>query len=445
MNARPSLGSPGLLLLSTLLAACGSDSKGSTGNGATDGGSGGGTAAGGASGDAATGGGTATGGGGAADAGSGGAPGSGGAATGGSSGADAAADSGMIVDGTGGPTDPIHTQDLKWVWVPFADAKCRDGSSTGIYVSGNSASDKLMIFLEGGGACMNAATCAANPATFDPKGWNGRTGVFDRTRTENPVKDWSMVYVPYCTGDVHAGNHPNFDPGGGVGPQQFVGYANLEKFLGRIVPTFPSVTEVLHTGISAGGFGAGATVELVGKKFPSTVDVVLVDDSGPSMSNQYLPACLQKQFREAWNFDATFLKDCGSDCTGTDNFSLEYPIHLARTYPNRRGGIIETQADQVITLFYGFGASGCNVDQTKFAPPMDPATFEAGLLDFRAQMMALFPDGGTPNFGTFYLQGNQHTWLTNNDSVYTGAVGGTKLIDWFTGIVNGTSLTNVGP
>ena len=57
-------------------------------------------------------------------------------------------------------------QPEKWTWVPFADAKCRDGSSTGIAVNPSSGSDKLMIFLQGGGACFNATTCAGNPSSF---------------------------------------------------------------------------------------------------------------------------------------------------------------------------------------------------------------------------------------------------------------------------------------
>src|SRR5262249_5830997 len=48
----------------------------------------------------------------------------------------------------------IQAQDGKWTWVPFADAKCRDGSSTGIGVNLNRSSTKVMIFLEGGGACF---------------------------------------------------------------------------------------------------------------------------------------------------------------------------------------------------------------------------------------------------------------------------------------------------
>lgn len=32
------------------------------------------------------------------------------------------------------------------------------------------------------------------------------SGVFDLANPRNPVADWSFVYVPYCTGDIHSGS-----------------------------------------------------------------------------------------------------------------------------------------------------------------------------------------------------------------------------------------------
>ena len=87
---------------------------------------------------------------------------------------------------------------------------CRDGSSTGFGINPSNASKKLMIFLEGGGACFNAVTCLVNPSAFSGNNYTGSSaGIFNRADIANPVKDWNFVDVPYCTGDVHAGNNPN--------------------------------------------------------------------------------------------------------------------------------------------------------------------------------------------------------------------------------------------
>lgn len=344
-------------------------------------------------------------------------------------------------DASGGPTDPLPTKPLEWVEVPFPDAKCRDGSTARVEVNASPGSDDLVIFLEGGGSCWNSIACGGNPANIQPLGVSHATGVFDRGNSANPVKDWNMVYVPYCTGDVHAGNRPGSDPG--IGPQQFVGYSNFEKFLGRIVPTFPNVKKILHTGYSAGGFGAVFTAELVAKAFPSSVDFTLLSDSAPGMSLAFIPACIQQKKVGLWGFDATFLEECGADCPNPENYLIEYPQHLAKAYPSWRIGFIEAVEDSVIRQAFGYTTSDCN-GVTQTPTPMDAATFQSGLLDFRAELTDA--DGGTSNVGTFYLPGGQHGWLRVADSLYSGAAsGGDKLLDWFAAIVNGTAPANVGP
>ena len=115
-----------------------------------------------------------------------------------------------------------------WQFVPVQGAMCRDGSATGFGVSANPASKNLMIYLEGGGACFNALTCGLNAKSFSESDFNacvtgssaascatspsiagGGAGIFDRTDATNPMADWNFVYVPFCTGDVHAGDKTN--------------------------------------------------------------------------------------------------------------------------------------------------------------------------------------------------------------------------------------------
>jgi len=355
-------------------------------------------------------------------------------------------DTQVAVGNDGGSTyvppsgDPIEAEALVWTWVPFEGAKCRDGSTAGIAISPNPDSDKLMIFLEGGGACFNPATCAANPANFDPANVASISGgVLDRTQTENPVKDWNMVYVPYCTGDVHGGSAEDVTVPGVTGTQQFVGYENMELFLDRVVPTFPDVKQVLDTGISAGGFGAAVNVELIQRKFPPGTDIVLIDDSGPGMSSEYIPSCLQKLWTETWGFGQTFLKDCGADCPNNDDFGLDWSFHLAKKYPDSRGALVSATADNTVTLFYGFGANDCSVAPTALPTPMPADQFKAGLLDFRTRIQAV-----NKNFSTYYIDSTTHTW-THFAEFYTTESGGVRLVDWYKAMLEGGPAQHVGP
>ena len=77
--------------------------------------------------------------------------------------------------------------------------------------------NKLLVYFEGGGACWDSATCTypfgarlpdTVPQYYVPSAPQlaprPATGVFD-TRADNPVRDWSVVYIPYCSGDTHVG------------------------------------------------------------------------------------------------------------------------------------------------------------------------------------------------------------------------------------------------
>ncbi|HEY5147338.1 MAG TPA: pectin acetylesterase-family hydrolase [Polyangiaceae bacterium] len=332
----------------------------------------------------------------------------------------------------------------KWTWVPIEGAKCRDGSSTGIGVNLGTSTDKVMIFLEGGGACFNATTCALmNPSKYGASDFNGtftaaegNLGVFDRTDAMNPVSDWSYVYVPYCTGDIHAGNNvTGGDAGAGVANQHFVGYVNVGLDLQRIVPTFPTASQVLLTGISAGGFGASANYAQVAKAF-SSLPVALLDDSGPPMEDPYETTCQQKDVTALWGLDKTLLSDCGSDCSNPASYYLDYAKHIGKQYPNAPFGLVESSQDMVITLFFGFGTdNGANDCNGSLGTAESGPMFTMGLQDVRTKLAS------NPKFGSFFFDGTDHTSLLS--ALDTRTADGVVLAAWIKQLISGTA-TNVG-
>jgi hypothetical protein len=163
--------------------------------------------------------------------------------------------------------------------------------------------------------------------------------------------------------------------------------------------------------------------------------VTLIDDSGPPMPTTQVPECLQQKWRELWGFDGTVLADCGADCPNPNDYAIDWAKHLAEKYPNSKSGLISATADGVITLFYGYGQNNCT---GSLATPVPAAQFEAGLLAFRQEMDAY------DNFGTYYINSTTHTWI-GGGGFYTTTVGGTRLVDWFRDIVDGTAAADVGP
>src|SRR5688572_12467677 len=58
-----------------------------------------------------------------------------------------------------GSTAPISVEDGIWTWVPFSDALCADGSTTGLGIHRNGDDKTLLLYLQGGGACWDAESC----------------------------------------------------------------------------------------------------------------------------------------------------------------------------------------------------------------------------------------------------------------------------------------------
>lgn len=319
-----------------------------------------------------------------------------------------------------------------WMWVPFPASRCRDGSETGIGVRYGTG-DGLVVFFEGGGACFNLATCLLNDAfrdfgalKFDA--WKlglGQGGIFDPDDADNPVADWSVVYVPYCTGDVHAGDREDVGIDGVFGAQQFVGYRNVGHYLERIVPTFADVGQVLVTGQSAGGFGAAFNYDRIAGAFPGA-RVTLLDDSGPPMRDMYLAPCLQAEWRSLWNLDATLPLDC-DECFSDDGGGISnLALYLGDKHPDQRLALVSSLEDAVIRTFFGYGQNDCQ------GGVMTGAEFEAGLLDLRAHV---FTDDD-PTWGSFLLPGIGHT-VVGGPGYFTAEVQGVRLVDWLQDLLLG--------
>jgi hypothetical protein len=302
---------------------------------------------------------------------------------------------------------PIVATVDQWTWVPFSNAFCGNGSTTGIGLNPSSASSRVLVYLEGGGACWSELTCdtlmtasyfttgysqmdfmteAADPNYLAQPG-----GFFDRTAAANPFKDYSYVYVPYCTGDIYAG--ANVVQYGGM-TAMHVGFRNFSTFLSRIVPTFPAATHVVLAGSSAGGFGAvfnwGQTQQAFG-----SVPVDVIDDSGTFMPSDILAMGTNTEpvERAQWNLAATLPAGCTA--CATDLTSL-YDFY-AKAFPTRRGALLTYQQDSVLPSYFGISTAqfdnGLAEDVTNdFVPNANLQYFEAAgtghVLWFQPQLSA---------------------------------------------------------
>jgi len=319
-----------------------------------------------------------------------------------------------------------------WNWIDVDGMICRDGSSTGVGVRFGTNTKKWVIYLQGGGACFTESTCADNEASYGPEDFIRRVeagsydgGILNTQRDENPVNDWNMIFVPYCTGDVHSGNSTDSYGLGLSEPQQFVGSRNIQYLLDYLQPYLEAseVDEFMMTGISAGGFGTHLSYYALKQRFPN-VKTHLINDSGPLIGDpEVFPPCLLLGFQLI--YDLPIPPGYLVCCRPTYGLADIYPF-LAMQFPTDNFGLMSHLEDETIRYFFYAGQNTCQ------GGDISGALFEQGLNHLRD--VVLKPTG---KWSTYYKPGDDHTFIYGNSRFYDSEVDGKLLYDWIAETMNG--------
>ncbi|MFQ3234549.1 MAG: hypothetical protein ACI9C4_000100 [Paraglaciecola sp.] len=239
-------------------------------------------------------------------------------------------------------------------------------------------SDNVLVFFNGGGSCWNDATCVAslalanipgnrptyNPSVLQQNSPVGAGGVFDDDNDDNPFKDWNKVFIPYCTGDLHAGSnevaYTDVDgtitgyPGAPVSVKHH-GFDNFmavrewmkQQFKGKK----DKLEKLLVTGSSAGGYGAILNFPYVQSAFPKTKVSLLADASASVVTEGFINDVFTLD--KNWNLDES-LPPIFSDGLGiysAAGLNVELFQRLTEAYPKNRFAQYTTAQDFVQVLF----------------------------------------------------------------------------------------------
>lgn len=293
-----------------------------------------------------------------------------------------------------------------WAWIPFADTSCGDGSPAGLAVNRGSGPD-LVVFFDGGGACWDYWSCASGtamdkaygPAQFEVERTDFIPSSFtDRSHLPAAIADATVVFLPYCTGDVHGGDNVK-TYGNAVVSETWhhVGHANVMAFLARLGPTFPSPRKLVVAGSSAGGFGALVNYEALRWYWPDASGY-LVDDSGPALVHNDVPADFRDAWYSSWGL-ASALDPICPDCR-TD-LSAAFTA-LATLHPRDRIAFVSHAQDPVMSAFMlvtpaGFETALRRLDSTVIAPLPRAHVFydsDGGIADAHMLLTPLTPFAG---------------------------------------------------
>jgi len=233
------------------------------------------------------------------------------------------------------------------------DALCGDGSAYSVYVrQGNPA--KVLLHFEGGGACWSGSSCFGkikftslrnSPGIKDNKYLGKHIG-------DTSFDDYTYVYLPYCTGDMHGGSHK-----ANYGKDKTVlhfGRGNVSKALDWLQENqnqlISRADDVVLYGESAGAIGVIFNLDQVASLAGAHANkVALVDSPGLHFSDSI------------WNrFTPNYLRDidrslASNSMTRNKKSGILAPElkSLCQANPDWKVGVSQSTKDIVMSTMFG--------------------------------------------------------------------------------------------
>jgi hypothetical protein len=228
----------------------------------------------------------------------------------------------------------------------------------------------------------------------------GDENVFPFKRTDaSPLATPTYIWVPYCTGDLHAGiNVATYMALGQTKNVSHVGGTNAQLVVDRVKAALPFAEHVWVTGSSAGGYGATLNFHRFAAAYP-TAELALLQDSSPFVTVAANYGLWQAQWKLQYPPGCT---TCTTDFT-------QVITAVTTANPASRVGLLTYDNDNTIKLFFGYGIGDTLVPATNY------------LLTNRYNLSKT---------KAFVLAGTSHTMLGQLQTDVGPAPGNVKLSDW---------------
>jgi hypothetical protein len=247
------------------------------------------------------------------------------------------------------------TETIKdWIEIEIPEATCGDGSPYSVFLR-KGRTDKLMIDLMGGGACWDFATCLG-PI---PKTWIHPIpfplepgGVLSRDEKLNPMSDYTQLYFPYCTGDVHLGSHVAHY---GKIKVYHTGRLNIERGLDYLkseqILTLDSFTQAVVVGSSAGALAAMAHLPKIDSWLSqyTRTRVLIADSPGLHFGIRFF----DKFSPELRNDFAVALRSLGYEIEPGTGLIARSVASLSKKFSHWNVAVLQSTRDWVMSLMFG--------------------------------------------------------------------------------------------
>ena len=301
--------------------------------------------------------------------------------------------------------------------------------------------NKLVMYYQGGGACWDYLSCKGigifdkdvNPAGSDNPN-NTTTGFGDLTNPLNPIKDWNIVFVSYCTGDIHFGdNIANY--GGDASNLRHKGWHNARTAEKYAREHFVNPEEVVVTGSSAGAYGAFFNAPAHHDVWPDSKFTVLADAGNGIITTEFLT----EKF-PTWNFAAhlpTNIPGVAEAITGGGGIPA-YTKAVADFFPDTAWGHYTSSYDGGTGGQTGFYNVMLNPTISLAEAAATWPTWWNASCAWNGVMVQQAHDTAAAvpaNYRYYIGTGSRHT-MYGSDKVYTDTTGGVPTIaSWLTSML----------
>lgn len=197
---------------------------------------------------------------------------------------------------------------MDWTRVSLPEP-CVNGDNERTYIMvSKGSSENIFIYMQGGGAGTGYFTSRFMVRTLHPsfvQTSKSKEGIFNRKNDNNPFQNWTFVYIPYSTGDVHAGNrvieyvHPfNSEKTRTV---YHAGFVNATTVLRWVAEQNISFDNIVIGGSSAGGYGTVLNSYIAEKVFHKPL--LVINDAGPGLASKVDPMYKLDRTIECWGWN----------------------------------------------------------------------------------------------------------------------------------------------
>src|SRR5215207_6729019 len=290
---------------------------------------------------------------------------------------------------------------------------------------------RVAIYFQGGGGCWNSGNCGLDgQKTFEnavddgDRPWlkgPGVGGILDAANPANPLHEFTIVYAPYCTADVHLGvRTERFETSDGEHLDiAYRGLANSQRVLDWVTQQYSDPQRVFVSGGSAGAIPSPIFASQLARHYTKAQVVGVGDGAGGYRTNRLA------QWLELWGATRALKHDPLYRDLDVQTANFEDFYSRAAPVPNLQLGQINSIEDGVQIFFLAQLGN-----EVKSLAPL----LSANIADLRKS---------NPKLRTYPMPGKVHTVLTRPD-FYTAKVDEVALSKWVDDLVNGRKAANVG-